>query len=197
MSDCLSWSQVEWEESEQKALSGIRNLIKEVPDFPKIGINFRDVMPVFLNANATKAMVDIFVRHVKENYSSVEGIVGLESRGFMIGTMVALRLHIPFIPIRKVGKLPGKCISISSTKEYGADIIQMQENALRSVNKVIIIDDLLATGGTLRNSSELVVECGGEILCCMTLSEIIELNGRDGMKYPFHSFIQYSPRSIF
>ena len=193
--ECLGWSREEWK-SPEKAIVGIKSLIREVPDFPKKGINFRDVMPVFLVPNAVEAVVDLFVTYINDNFDTLEGIVGLDARGFMIGTMVALRLHQPFIPIRKKGKLPGKCVTVSSTKEYGADEIEMQVEAIKVGQKVVVIDDLLATSGTLVHSCELVEECGGVVLGCMVLSEIMELRGRSQLKHPFHSFIQYYPRGI-
>ena len=186
--DCATWDNLEWQ-SDEKALSGIKSLIKEVPDFPKVGINFRDIMPVFQVPNAVVAIVDMMSKHIDENFKCVEVIVGLEAHGFMIGTMIALKLHKPFIPIRKQGKLPGECISVSSRKGYGG-VIEIQKDVLKPHQKVVIVDDLMATGGSLKNSVELVKKCGADVLGCIVLSELIELNGRDNLDCPFHSFIQ-------
>ena len=100
-------------------------------------------------------------------------------------------LQVPFIPIRKKGKLPGECYDVSSTKEYGADIQEIQKSALREGQKVVIIDDLLATGGTLKASCELVKKCGASVLCCICLIELMDLDGRSKVDAPFHAFLKF------
>lgn len=142
---CSTWSASDWKLPE-KALSGIKDLIKDVPDFPKKGILFKDIMPVFQVPHAVTAVVDMMVSYIQNNYNNVDAIVGLDARGFLIGPCIAIKLNKPFVPIRKKGKLPGDCFSVSSTKEYGADVQEIQKDGLRSGQNVVVVDDLLATG---------------------------------------------------
>ena len=106
-------------------------------------------MPIFQIPRAVTAVCDLMISYIETNHASVDAIVGLDARGFLIGPVIAIKLNKPFVPIRKQGKLPGECHGVSSTKEYGADIQQIQKCALKDGQKVVIIDDLLATGGTL------------------------------------------------
>merc|ERR1712080_709528 len=124
-------------------------------DFPKPGIIFKDMFPLLANPEAFSDLIDTFADKIKDK--NIDYIIGLESRGFLLGTPLAVKCNIPFIPIRKKGKLPGKCHQIEYALEYGSDIFEMQEAAISKKNaNILIIDDLLATGGTLNAACQLV-----------------------------------------
>lgn len=190
MGDCRTWDAAEWK-TEEKTIQGLKSLIKVVPDFPKKGILFRDIMPIFQIPNAVTAITNVMADYIRTNHSSVQGIIGLEARGFLIGPIIAVNLGVQFIPIRKKGKLPGICISVSSTKEYGEDILEVQKDAISPNQKVVLVDDLLATGGTLEASCKLMEGAGADVLASLCLIELLELNGKNKLKKPFHSFIKY------
>ena len=187
--DCSTWDSCEWKSSE-KALLGVKSLIRTVPDFPQKGIMFQDIMPLFQVPNAVNAVANMMTEYILSSFPSVDAIIALDARGFLIGPMVAVKLSKPFIPIEKKGKLPGGCYSVTSTKEYGHDVLEIQKEALRDRQKVVIIDDLLATGGTLHASCELVEKAGAVVLGTLCLIELVDLNGRIKLKNPFHAFIQ-------
>ena len=179
-----------WGSSEQ-ALNKIRSLVRAIPDFPKPGILFQDIMPIFKDASVVNAMIDLMVAYIEINHPEVDAIVGLDARGFLIGPMIACHLQKSFIPVRKQGKLPGKCLSAASVKEYGEDVLEIQADALKPGEKVVIIDDLLATGGTLSASCQLMKAAGVEVLGCVCLIELVELKGKEKVPAPFHAFLQY------
>ena len=132
----------------------LKKVIRDVPDFPKPGIMFKDITPILLDAELTRKIVDEMANQVKT--LKLDAIVGIESRGFWFGIMLANKLNIPFIPIRKKGKLPYKTISYSYDLEYGSAEIEMHEDAIKKDWNVLIHDDLLATGGTAQASAELI-----------------------------------------
>lgn len=139
-----------------------------------------------------RVIKDLLIDHIQTSGSQPEAIVGLDARGFLFGFMLAAELGLPFIPIRKKGKLPGKCLSYQYTLEYGTDFFEMQENSLRAGQKVLIVDDLLATGGSLCAACELVKAAGGIVDIVIVLIELTTLNGRS--KIPVekvHAFISY------
>lgn len=119
-----------------------------VPDFPKPGINFIDILPIFQSPTTFNALLDVLEHMVKEQFGSdgPDVLVGLEARGFLFGPSLALRLGTSFVPVRKQGKMPGKCLSVSYTKEYGQDTFEIQEGAVKPGQKVLIVDDIIATG---------------------------------------------------
>jgi adenine phosphoribosyltransferase len=133
----------------------IKKVIRDVPDFPKPGIIFKDITPILLDAKLTREIVDEMAKQVTP--LNLDAIVGIESRGFWFGIMLANKLDIPFIPIRKKGKLPYKTISYSYDLEYGSAEIEMHQDALQKDWNVLIHDDLLATGGTAQASAELIL----------------------------------------
>lgn len=133
----------------------IKKVIRDVPDFPKPGIIFKDITPILLDAKLTREIVDEMAKQVTP--LNIDAIVGIESRGFWFGIMLANKLDIPFIPIRKKGKLPYKTISYSYDLEYGSAEIEMHQDALQKDWNVLIHDDLLATGGTAQASAELIL----------------------------------------
>jgi len=151
----------------------IKALIRDVPDFPKPGIIFKDITPVLQDPEALAALAS---RNADKN---IEGIVGIESRGFIIGTPLALKMGLPFLLIRKEGKLPADKIKTSYKLEYGEATIEMHTDSVKKGQRVLIVDDLLATGGTAVASIELVERLGGEVVNCSFVIELSFLNGRD------------------
>ena len=139
----------------------IIDAIRDVPDFPKPGILFKDISPIMLNAELSNEIVE----HLYNQYKDVQldAVAGIESRGFLFGYPLAMRLGIPFILIRKQGKLPYKKISHAYDLEYGSAVIEMHEDAVKTGERVLIHDDLLATGGSADAAAELVKKCGGEV----------------------------------
>lgn len=154
----------------------VKALVRDVPDFPVPGIVFKDITPVLKDPEALRMIIERF----REMYAGldIDAIVGIESRGFIIGTPLALALKLPFVPIRKVGKLPFDKIKVSYKLEYGEATIEMHTDALAPGGRVIIVDDLLATGGTTAASIELVEKLGAEVVRCAFVIELGFLNGR-------------------
>ncbi|GLV43485.1 Adenine phosphoribosyltransferase [Carabus blaptoides fortunei] len=169
----------------------VRNAIASYPDFPKPGILFKDIFSVLKEPAAFKALHEVFVEHVKSLSPPVQAIAALESRGFLFGPMLALEFGIPFIPIRKRGKLPGKIESVSYELEYGKDTFEIQIDSLKKGTKVLIVDDLLATGGSIGAACELLKKAGLEISQCLVVMELQDLGGRSKITDPIHAFIQY------
>ncbi|XP_066915529.1 adenine phosphoribosyltransferase-like [Clytia hemisphaerica] len=181
---------IDWSDPE-KSIEGIKKLIKAVPDFPKKGILFRDIMGIFQVPQAVQAMVDIMSYHIQQKHPECDAIVGLDARGFLMAPMIAIKLNVPFIPVRKQGKLPGECISAESVKEYGKDVLEMQKGCLKEGQKVVIVDDLLATGGTMATTCSLVRQFGCSVSGTICLVELAELNGVKKLDAPFHAMIKY------
>jgi adenine phosphoribosyltransferase len=152
----------------------LRAAILDVPDFPKPGILFKDITPVFTDSELCH---DLAVAIAKE-FSGVDVVVGLEARGFLLGVLIAQQLRIPFVPIRKAGKLPRATFSESYALEYGAASIEVHQDALAKGSRVLIHDDLLATGGTAAAAARLVQRSGGVVAGFSFLVELDGLNGR-------------------
>lgn len=152
--------------------------IRSIRDFPKKGINFRDIMPLFAQPKLVAQLCQAIADYAKTIEGGVQGIAGLEARGFLFGPQVAMLLDVPFVPIRKKGKLPGECVSASYVKEYGEDIVEVQKDAIVSGQRFLIIDDLLATGGTLRAAVDLISKAGGVPVEAFLLVELSSLEGR-------------------
>lgn len=139
----------------------LKEVIRDIPDFPKPGIVFKDITPVLKDQDLCTAIVEEFVSRLEG--IDIDVIAGIESRGFLFGLMLANRLNVPFIPIRKQGKLPAKTISESYKLEYGQATIEIHEDAFPEGTKVLIHDDLLATGGTVVAASKLIEKLGGQV----------------------------------
>ncbi len=154
----------------------IKHTIRDVPDFPKLGIMFKDITPIFYNQTLCSAIVDDFI--LKLN-GKPDAIVGIESRGFLFGFLVANKLNIPFVLVRKAGKLPYKTISYEYDLEYGSAKIEMHEDALKKDWNVIIHDDLLATGGTAEAAANLVKKLGANVLGFNFVVGLEFLNGKN------------------
>ena len=168
----------------------LRTRIREIPDFPKKGILFRDITPLLSDPAALALSIELMANRYRGQ--GVDLVLGAESRGFIFGTAVACAISAGFIPVRKPGKLPSAKLCCSYDLEYGTDSLEMHADAVIRGQKVVLIDDLLATGGTLQACAELVRRAGGEIVGITVLIELLGLGGREKLTpYPVHSVVQY------
>ncbi|XP_043505732.1 adenine phosphoribosyltransferase-like isoform X3 [Polistes fuscatus] len=167
----------------------LKDSIKSYEDFPKPGIIFRDIFPVFQNTLALKAMRDLLVEHVL--FLEVDLIVGLDSRGFLLGPMICTEIDKPFVPIRKKGKLPGKVARQNFNLEYGEATFELQVESIKEGTRVLIIDDLLATGGSMGAAVKLLKSLNAEIVECLVIMELTELKAREKLNVSVYSFVQY------
>lgn len=172
-------------------LEQVKSLIKSHQDFPKPGILFRDIFPVLRNAQVFRHLIDLMCEETKKIEPDRNIIVGLDSRGFLFGPMIAEQLGVGFVPIRKAGKLPGKCLSVQYSLEYGLDKFEIQVDSITKGQKVIIVDDLLATGGSLKAAVELVTKVGGVVSGCLVIIELVDLNGKANVPNTVHALIKY------
>lgn len=156
-----------------------------------ICLSTRDLFTALQSGTVCHAVRELLVRYVRTAHPDVDVIVGLEARGFLFSLMLAAELRCGCVPIRKAGKLPGTCVQQKYQLEYGSDVFEMQQSAIKSGQKVVIVDDLLATGGTLEAAVQLIRSAGGEVLECVVLMELVELDGRPRANAPVHSFIKY------
>ena len=164
--------------------------IKNVPDFPKPGIQFKDITPLIGDGEAFRAAIKTMSAFAKEQSADV--IVGPDARGFIFGTPVAYELGIGFIPVRKPGKLPREVISMSYELEYGENTLAMHKDDILPGQNVVIVDDLLATGGTVDATIKLIESVGAKVVGCIFLIELDFLNGRDALKdIPILSLLHY------
>ncbi|KAH6900329.1 phosphoribosyltransferase-like protein [Thelonectria olida] len=158
----------------------LRKSLRSFPDFPIPGINFVDIMPLFADPVAHATLVDALELQITEAFPvKPDVIVGLDARGFLFGPGLALRLGVPFAAVRKQGKLPGPCATAEYVKEYGKDFFQMQVDAVREGQKVLIVDDIIATGGSAKAAADLVHQLKGEVTGYIFILEIPGLNGRE------------------
>jgi len=155
----------------------VKDKIRDVIDFPKPGIVFKDITTALKDAETLRKMVDFLCENFKNE--KIDHIVGLESRGFIFGMPVAYNLNAGFIPVRKPNKLPAATLSESYALEYGTDTLEIHADALKPGDKVLILDDLLATGGTAAAACNLVNKTGAEIIGCAFIIELNDLNGRN------------------
>lgn len=161
-----------------------------VENWPKEGVQFKDITPLMDNGPAFKAAVDDIVTYAKKR--DIDIVVGPEARGFIVGCPVSYALEIGFAPIRKKGKLPRETIEVDYGLEYGQDILAIHKDAIKPGQRVLIIDDLLATGGTIEGTIDLVEQLGGEVAGCAFLIELQYLNGRDKLEgYDVLTLMQY------
>jgi adenine phosphoribosyltransferase len=163
--------------SYEEARDYIKSKVRSIPDWPIKGVIFRDITTLLLDPPAFKQICTIFYdRYVNEK---IDKIVGIDARGFLFGSVLAYKLDIGMIPIRKNGKLPYNTISESYTLEYGEEVIEIHEDAIQKGERVVVIDDLMATGGTISAAANLVEKLGGEIFECSFVLELPDLNGRE------------------
>ena len=168
----------------------IEDYVRSIPDFPESGIIFRDITSVLQDADGLQLAIDSMQACLEDK--DVDVIVGTESRGFIFGVPIAYNLHKPFVPVRKKGKLPCETVSRSYDLEYGSATIEMHKDSIKPGQKVAIIDDLIATGGTVEAAIKLVEELGGEVVKVVFLMELEGLKGRDKIAgYDVESVIKY------
>ena len=155
----------------------LREYIRSIPDFPKQGIIFRDITTLLKDGPAWQDAVVALADPFRER--GIEGVIGIEARGFIMGGAVACELGAGFIPVRKAGKLPAETLKKNYELEYGTDSLEVHVDAIKDGQRILMVDDLLATGGTMAACCEMVEELGGEIAACAFLIELCTLNGRD------------------
>ena len=174
-------------------LTLIESKIRTIPNFPKQGILFRDVATLFKDAQGLKTVIDVFVEHYEKIHAEkpIDYIAGLEARGFILGPAIALRLGVGFLMVRKKGKLPGSVVSHTYDLEYGSDTVEIHTDAVTPGQRVVVVDDLIATGGTLEAACTLLEKVGAEIVECSCIVELPALKGRDKLTYPVWTMIEY------
>ncbi|ELK31382.1 Adenine phosphoribosyltransferase [Myotis davidii] len=173
--------------------------IRSFPDFPTPGVLFRDISPLLKDPNSFRAAISLLANHLKKTHGGkidyIAGkwrVGGLDSRGFLFGPSLAQELGLGCVLIRKGGKLPGPTVSTSYTLEYGKADLEIQRDALEPGQKVVVVDDLLATGGTMRAACELLGQLRAEVLECLSVVELTSLKGREKLgAVPFFSLLQY------
>lgn len=169
----------------------LKESIRIINDFPKEGISFKDVTTLLKDPGAFKEAVDGIVNYLKDK--NIDIIVGPEARGFIFGTPVAYALGAGFVPVRKKGKLPGDTLRVEYELEYGTDVLEIHKDAIKEGQRVAIVDDLLATGGTMESVVRLIEKLGGEVVSIDFLIELSELNGRKKLcNYDVMSLIEYN-----
>ena len=168
----------------------LKDFIRDIPDFPKPGILFKDIAPLLKDAKALDETISVLAEEFKDK--KVDYIVGIESRGFIFGTALAVKMGVGFIPVRKKGKLPYKIKQMTYDLEYGQDTLEIHEDALALGDRVLIVDDLLATGGTAKAVADLVKSLEAEIVSSAFVVELSFLNGREKLDgLPVYSILQY------
>jgi adenine phosphoribosyltransferase len=171
-------------------MDDLKARIRHVPDFPKAGILFYDITTLMQDAAGFRAAVDALSLPFKDQ--GIDLVVGIESRGFIFGAAVADRIGAGFSPVRKPGKLPSKSVRATYALEYGTDSLEIHDDAVKKGERVLIVDDLLATGGTARATMDLVVGLGGEVQALAFLIELVALNGRARLAgQRVHAVLQY------
>lgn len=168
----------------------ITKAVRDIPDFPVKGVIFKDITPLLYDINLYNKIIDNIVSSYKDK--NITKIAGLESRGFLFGISVAQKLNVPFVPIRKKGKLPYKTVSTTYSLEYGNATIEMHIDAVNEKDNVLIVDDLLATGGTARAAVDLIKKLNGNVTACAFIIELTFLNGKEKLKdIEYSSIVQY------
>jgi len=158
----------------------LKEKIREIPDFPKKGILFRDITTLLKDREGFSAVVEELFNRYQDK--EIDIIAGIESRGFIFGSALSYRINKGFVPIRKPGKLPAETLSEEYSLEYGTDRIEMHVDAIKKGDRVLVIDDLLATGGTMEAACKLIEAAGGKVVECSFLIELADLNGRDKLE---------------
>ena len=168
----------------------LRAFIRDVPNFPKPGIVFKDITPLLANPSALALAVEILCNPFRGQ--NIQAVIGAESRGFIFGTPIAQALSCGFVPVRKPGKLPAEKMALTYDLEYGQDTLEIHRDAIRPGQRCLMVDDLLATGGTMKACCDLVKALGGEIVGIAVLIELSFLKGRERFNgFDLHSAIQY------
>ena len=168
----------------------LEEYVRSIPDFPEPGIIFRDITSILQDPDGLKLAIDSLLEMVKDVDFDV--VVGAESRGFIFGVPIAYNLHKAFVPVRKKGKLPCETVSMEYDLEYGSAVIEMHKDSIKPGQKVVLVDDLVATGGTIEAAIKLVEELGGEVVKVVFLMELAGLKGRERLKgYEVESVLCY------
>src|SRR6266481_783453 len=171
-------------------IADLKGKIRDIKDFPTEGILFKDITTLLKDGPAFRYVIDAFVQRYQAE--RVDVVVGIESRGFIMGGAIAHQLKAGFVPVRKPGKLPGKTIEVEYELEYGRDALAVHEDGIQTGQRVLAVDDLLATGGTMAATLRLVEQLGGRIVGVAFMIELAFLHGRNKLKnYPLHSLIVY------
>ncbi len=174
------------------SLESLKAKIRTVPHWPKKGIMFRDITTLLKEKEAFQETIDLLAERYQKK--GIDVIAGIESRGFILGAALAYRLGLGFVPIRKAGKLPAKKITAEYLLEYGTDKIEIHEDAIKKDERVLIVDDLIATGGTCLAAADLVKKLGGEIVECAFVIDLLDLKGREKLEqkgYKTFALIQF------
>ncbi|MCX7596571.1 MAG: adenine phosphoribosyltransferase [Fischerella sp.] len=170
----------------------LKSLIRDIPDFPKPGILFRDITTLLRDPKGLRYTIDLFTQKILDAGLKADYVLGMESRGFMFGTPLAYQLGAGFIPVRKPGKLPAAVHSIEYELEYGTDCLEVHQDALHPDSRVLIVDDLIATGGTASATAQLVQKIGCELVGFGFIIELQDLQGRKNLPdVPIVTLIQY------
>ena len=168
----------------------LKQYVSEVQDWPKPGVSFKDITTLIGDGEGLKASIDAIVDYLKDK--NIDLIVGPEARGFIFGVPVAYALGVGFVPVRKPGKLPAETISVTYDLEYGSDEIQIHKDAIKPGQRIAIVDDLLATGGTVEAVTKLVEQAGGIVASVDFVTELTDLRGRDKLQgYDVMSLVEY------
>ena len=170
----------------------LKQKIRTIPDFPEPGILFRDITTLLSDAEALNEMIERFTEHYRDE--KIDLVVGVESRGFIVGAPLAIRLGKGFVPIRKAGKLPGPTHGVDYELEYGKDRVEVHQDAIPEGSRVLLVDDLIATGGTIQGSAKLIKMVGGVIVGYAFVIELVDLEGRKGLQEPVFSLIEFEGR---
>ncbi|MDY7039850.1 MAG: adenine phosphoribosyltransferase [Chloroflexota bacterium] len=168
----------------------LASLIRDVPDFPKPGILFKDITTLTKDPDAFQVAIDAMLDYCED--ITVDVVVAVESRGYIFGGALAYELGAGFIPVRKLGKLPAETIRVEYSLEYGTEVLEMHKDAIEPGQKVLVVDDLLATGGTAKATIDLVEQLGGEVVSVLFLIDLAFLNGMEKLQdYDVYSLIQF------
>jgi adenine phosphoribosyltransferase len=176
--------------SHQERSEWLKSIIRDIPDFPTPGILFRDITPLLQDARALRVALEGLAEPFKD--AGIDQVVGVESRGFIFGAPLAMLLNAGFVPVRKFGKLPGETIHVEYALEYGSNTVEIHTDAIQPGQKILVVDDLLATGGTVGAALDLVQRLGGEVVGIAFLVELTALQGRQRLEgQNIFSLIQY------
>lgn len=168
----------------------LEDYIASIPDYPEKGVTFRDISPLMADGKAYREAVNKIVEYADKK--QIDMVVGPEARGFIVGCPVAYEVGVGFAPVRKPGKLPRETIEVTYDKEYGKDTLTLHEDAIKPGQRVLVCDDLLATGGTVKATIDLVEKLGGVVVGCAFLIELLDLHGRDKIEgYEIRTLLDY------
>ena len=168
----------------------IKNAIRTVPNWPIEGVMFRDITTLMQNPETFRETCDQFYNRYKD--MDIDKVVGIDARGFIFGAVLAYQLNVGFVPVRKKGKLPPETISQDYALEYGTATVEISENSIKKGEKCLVVDDLIATGGTIYAATQLVESLGGEIVECAFIVELPDLNGKEKIKqYPIFTLTEF------